>query len=449
MIALAQKATDNATTQTQPDLRRITEDDPDYQQLHATTVARLQRSVRQYAREVQRGEPGADTRFINRHISLMRQAYEAAHHQGQKDYWPAVSQRTVQHRYIQPSSDQTNKRLTYYALGSVLKMAHEVPAFQRAQQSGATVTTEPLAGTLTLAAPTDVPSNFDNRTILQGQIVWSGLQDGYAAAGASDTASPYASLYWLLGDAKVHCHDCPDLAFGSPYDPPWAGAGSNQLTQSPGDGQTECGAACKCSLSYDYPSGDALAQLGQAIQAKWNDWMPTGYDAYGDVLTQPITPPGRGSTLTTPQKTALDEFRNSAQMWDTIRKNLPPAPSLFRVDDLPDATRGIMPAWDTLTKQQQAAVTRIEQSIEQWMNAVNALVPPPVFLPDVGAELIKWLSSIDEHYWPDPATLPNTNQSIMDWLDWVNTRDWPEPQTPNPAADMQAWLNSLAKRFEQ
>lgn len=124
-IALAQ-ATDNATLE---DTRRITEDDPDYQQLHSVTVARLQRSVRQYAREVQRGDAGADTRFINRHIALMRQAYEAAHHAGQADYWPAVSTRSVQHRYIAPDADTTNKRLAYYALGSVLKMAHEIKSY--------------------------------------------------------------------------------------------------------------------------------------------------------------------------------------------------------------------------------------------------------------------------------------------------------------------------------
>lgn len=119
----------------QPDLRRITEDDPDFQRLHTTTVKRLQRSVRQYAREVQRGEPGADTRFINRHISLMRAAYAAGHHEGQKDYWPAVSNRTVQHRYLPPDEQQTQKRLAYYALGSVLKMAHEIKSYVRNSQT--------------------------------------------------------------------------------------------------------------------------------------------------------------------------------------------------------------------------------------------------------------------------------------------------------------------------
>lgn len=118
------------------DLRRITENDPDYQRLHATTVGRLTRSLKQYIREEQRGDQGADSRFINRHITLMKQAYIAAHREGQKDYWPGVSNRTVQHRFIQPDEQQTQKRLTYYALGSVLKLAHQVKSYIAQQKNG-------------------------------------------------------------------------------------------------------------------------------------------------------------------------------------------------------------------------------------------------------------------------------------------------------------------------
>lgn len=293
-----------------------------------------------------------------------------------------------------------------------------------------------------------LPPGIANRTVLQGQIVWSGLQDGYSDAGASDSATPYATLYWLLGEVKTdHCEDCPDIAMGSPYDPPWAGAGSNQLTQSPGDGQTECGAACKCSLSYEYPSGDALQQLGQAIQQKWNNWIPVGYSSAGDVLTQPVMPPGKGSTLTIPQKAALDEFRNASDMWDAVRRNLPAAPSLFGTDDLP--TTALMPAWGSLTQQQQATVTRIEQALDGWLTASAALVPPPVFLPDPGSELVKWLQSVAVADWPNPDNMPDTQTGIQQWLDNVGKRDWPAPNTPNAAAEIQAWLDSVAKKLTE
>lgn len=387
-MSTALKTPPVATTPHQ-DKRRITEHDADYKKLHANATKQLARSLRQYIREERRGEPGAGSRFTDRHTNLIQQAYRAGYHEGQRDYWQSVSKRTVQHRYMQPPVAKVAARMAKYATKSVAKFENNVKSYVAAQKSGTLAEEPAVTNVITLAAPvTDLPADYANRVALQGQITWSGLQDGYSDAGGNDSATPYTQLYWNLGPVLTeHCEDCPDLAMGSPYDPPWAGAGSNQLNQTPGDGQTECGAACKCSLSYDSPSGDALAELGQAIQDKWNDWYPSGMDAEGNVLTQPLAPPKSGTTLTDEQKSALDNFRNSSDMWDTVRRQLPPMPSLFGTEDLPSP----LPAWEQLTAAQQAVVRRVEQAQEQWLNAAGKLVPAPIPLPDPATEMRKWL----------------------------------------------------------
>lgn len=437
MIALATSRTEAAT---QPDLRRITEADPDYQQLHATTVARLQRSVRQYAREVKRGDPGADTRFINRHIALMRQAYQAAHHAGQKDYWPAVSTRTVQHRFVAADPEQANKRLTYYALGSVLKMAHEVKAYQAAQKTAA------LDESIHLAAPADIPGSFDNRVALQGQIVWSGLQDGYSDAGASDSASPYAALYWNLGPVKTeHCEDCPDLAFGSPYDPPWAGAGSNQLTQSPGDGQTECGAACKCALSYEYPSGDALEQLNQAIADRWTQFMADGSGL--PTITNGAVP-AKGTVLTPLQRGYMDEYRNAQDAWEEARGSLPAAPGMFNGGDWTGAK---LTPWGAMTPYQQNIIARMEQVQIDWLHAAGELNwPTPAYTPDQETAIMGWLRKASQSSrWIDPPYIPSPEQQSLSWLSDVAAANlWPEPPVGDQESAMMVWLRDVAKRMQ-
>lgn len=63
----------------------------------------------------------------------------------------------------------------------------------------------------------------------------------------------FSKLWWVLDKRDLYgcCIDCQHLAARSPYDPP--GSGGNELHQTPGDGQTECGAACTCFPSYDPP----------------------------------------------------------------------------------------------------------------------------------------------------------------------------------------------------
>lgn len=68
-----------------------------------------------------------------------------------------------------------------------------------------------------------------------------------------DPASPFARLWWVLDpDDPYPCADCQRRAATGPYGRP--GSGNNELDATPGDGQTRCGAACSCDLSYTPPS---------------------------------------------------------------------------------------------------------------------------------------------------------------------------------------------------
>ena len=82
----------------------------------------------------------------------------------------------------------------------------------------------------------------------------------------------YADLWWVLDprDEYACCPDCQRLAANSPYAPPYTDG--KQLKQSPGDGQTDCGAGCTCGLSYQppelyqWPPLSSLSAYEQAIR---------------------------------------------------------------------------------------------------------------------------------------------------------------------------------------
>jgi hypothetical protein len=116
------------------DKRRLTEHDPDFLRLHAETVRRLNASLRTLVQELRTepttpasqatgGHSAAVSRFIARHVGILRDCYETGHQEGAKDYWQGVSLR----RNV-PSADIDEQRwrqiFTFYA-PSVAKMAHE------------------------------------------------------------------------------------------------------------------------------------------------------------------------------------------------------------------------------------------------------------------------------------------------------------------------------------
>lgn len=322
------------------DQRRITEQDPDFRTLHAATRAKLTRSLRRYVREVRAGAPSADSAFIRRHVGLLRDAYTAGHHEGQRDYWQAVSLRRP--RISPPDPAQAQRLLRFYA-PSVTKMATE------ARQIASQIQLDELG---------DWHGQLGARIQLQADLTWSAFQDGYLDAGNLDKARPWLNVYWVLEPLAQHCSDCPEYAAGSPYGPP--GSGRNELTATPGDGHTACGAACKCGLSYgpgaedDQVTWTGIIPPNAPLAQLWPKELPP------ITLGMPQNP-----VLTDGQKAALDAFRAATDRWDVYRGGLPELPDLFESNgdfslELP---------WEQLSEKQQQALAEVIDALRAWQDA--------------------------------------------------------------------------------
>src|SRR5690349_6009980 len=137
MVAL--QLADDATTITPPvDQRRITEHDPAMARLKARTARQLAASIAQLVADLKAGvQPvQAQSHFIDRHLAILRAAYLAAHREGQRDFYDAVSNTPAKWATHEADTATLQRRMAFYA-PSVAKMAHEaVRAFQ-------TVTHEP------------------------------------------------------------------------------------------------------------------------------------------------------------------------------------------------------------------------------------------------------------------------------------------------------------------
>jgi hypothetical protein len=229
------------TTATLTDTRRITEHDPAFLTLHAQTVAELRHSIDAYAQELQHAttlpSPHA---FLTRHTAILTQAYVTGHAEGATAY-PA-------HQGAAPDPSRMHRTLSFY-VPSVAKMAAEGLRAWQAEHGQVQTFADPLDDGDIYAPFIEEWAQGEPlgaRLILQGDVVWPAMQNGYLEAGATLRTK----LYWDLDPlAKRHCIDCPGIAAASPYDPP--GSGGNELNQTPGDGQTECGAGCRCALRYE------------------------------------------------------------------------------------------------------------------------------------------------------------------------------------------------------
>lgn len=250
-------------------------------------LRRLLASVRTLQRDIARGgEAGisaAQSAFIHRHTTLLRDAYLAGHKEGQRDYWGEVSLTpTVWMRRapVTPSVRQVQQRLLFYGAASVVKLAREVAATWRIghttlQQTQAQPRTQATARPPQGVALADPPADLawgkftawaSPRIGLQADVTWSGFQDGYVDAASADAAGLKLQLWWELEPSAQHCDDCPLYAAGSPYDAP--GSGGNELDATPGDGHTACGASCKCGLRYGWTNVRGLAAAGAGANAR-------------------------------------------------------------------------------------------------------------------------------------------------------------------------------------
>lgn len=364
-------ATDNASIQT-PDNRRISETDSDFQRLHAATVKRLQASIRQLVRDLRTAAhpETALAPFIHRHTGLLRAAYDAAHVEGQRDYYERVSAQP--NRWLRdladlPQGEATARtRLAFYGV-SVARMASEALQAYRTAAHAQIATTDAHRGISLDDAGGDELDQWAGgtgvRIELQADIVWPGMQDGYLQAGATDRTALYALVYWLLEPLARHCDGCLSMAGNNPYNAP--GLGGNDLLAVPGDGHTECGANCKCSLSYE-PQGALDQRMWDRV---WNQlWRPQG-SPLPDVT---LPPPPSDDTYSMQQQAALDAYRAAADGWDEVRGRFPAAPGLFATDT--GATDIALPGslnWAYLEPDQQDALTRLYGALGAWDTATK------------------------------------------------------------------------------
>lgn len=297
-------------------------------------------------------------------------------------------------------------------------------------------------------------ASLDNRVALQASVTWSGLQDGSIAAGANDPANPYNAVWWLLQPVRTqHCGDCVDLAVKSPYDPPWAGAGSNQLNQTPGDGQTECGAGCHCELDYkaNRSEVDALAAaaawqvwLGQAgadLAAMQQIGTAAGYEPgdYSGYISQDVWEqiardtaaaaqnPGAVSSLNARANAyTAQQIGTGAGYGPGFSLRLIPRriPVLTGGDTTAETTSAPAPATatDTLTTDQQSALDRFRDAVAGW-NAVRGDDLPEalrLFASEVdayGALGLGGLPPYDQLTDAQQQALGNLVGALWDWAD--------------------------------
>lgn len=365
------------TPDTLPDLideRRRTEDYAPYARLHARTERRLLASLSTFMLDLRRHDPLAQVHFIARHIDEMTKAWRASFLLGTQDYYQGVS--ATPHTWIdaalakpdeQAAIDAMMRKQMLFYTPSVSKMAHEAQVALHDEERMA------LSEVVTLRSDMTKPLELWEigarvRVGMQANLTWSGFQHGYVRAGTWDKAKPYIKLYWLLDPgARSHCASCPDVARKSPYDPPGGGYGSNVLRQTPGDGATECGARCRCDLTYGPPEDVDFVDWGGMwpVNAPLQEIWPEAFSPR-DTISQWNIPLGlpREYRLTRAQIAALDQFRLAEAEWDRYRGNMPALPDMFDPRDW-----HLKMTWDRLTFIQRRALYRAMMALKDWQLA--------------------------------------------------------------------------------
>lgn len=283
-----------------------------------------------------------------------------------------------------------------------------------------------------------------NRVALQAQVTWPAMNDGYVDAGVSDTANPFALIWWNLDPASQHCYDCPMYAAGSPYTAP--GSGGNELGNTPGDGTMECGAACKCALDYAAPeAGPVLDALNQAMADQWSRFLS------GDPASplQPQTVGGmqpKGTVFTPLQRGYIDEMRAAQADWNAARGDLPENPDWLKPSDWSNVKAT---PWGALTPYQSEILQRMSQINMDWLHEVGQLNwPDPPFRPDVATEMRQWLEAASRGdftpWWADYQEPIDPHEDLQQWFEWLAQANlWPDPPPIDEKESMEAWLNEV------
>jgi hypothetical protein len=115
-------------------------------------------------------------------------------------------------------------------LRGAVAMAGQVPFLQRLVSDLQTGTRYPLTPEGAL------PGVLTARLTLYAKRLRGTANEAWLESQTAGTM-----IIWQLGSTERHCGDCPSLAAGSPYH-------AQLLLQTPGDGSTQCGSNCDCSI---------------------------------------------------------------------------------------------------------------------------------------------------------------------------------------------------------
>lgn len=203
--------------------------------------------------------------WMQRQAAILRKTYEAAWRSGAQSFSSETATPVVSATAARtPPPKQPSPAEMRKALGpAMVSLANMAAAIAALPTTAAAVT---AAGEVTLVS---LLTGYlkSNAYRLAGGVstAWAGEQAGYVQHAAAEGLL----LEWELDSSVVHhCNDCPDLA----RLPPMA---LDQWPTLPGDGGTECGAGCHCSMRavaapppvLTAEQHEALSRVGNRQQA--------------------------------------------------------------------------------------------------------------------------------------------------------------------------------------
>lgn len=222
------------------------------------------------------------------------------------------------------------------------------------------------------------------RVSLSADIAWTGLQDGYLAAGTVDPANPYAVVWWQMEPTAVHCEQCPDLAAASPFTAP--GAGGNELPQTPGDGGTDCGGACKCTLQY---GSSLMSPSTWAAPPGADDWMQRRSAVIAEALQQ-RTPAAQPDEWERNRQQQIAEATGLMGQRAPATQPVPDAWEIERQRQIAEALRSqrgqFGPHYPPMTPEPPAGAARGDEAV--WQRIADALVPGAPISEEVARQQI-------------------------------------------------------------
>jgi hypothetical protein len=200
----------------------------------------------------------ATARWQQKQARAIRNTYRDAWKTGRNAYRSEQHPPNTQHRPAKPPPARPaalpERQALAPALNSLARMGAElvllVPTAAQIAVAGS------MAAAMLLAIKAWIKTNA-YRLAGAASVAWAGEQHGYTQAADADGLL----LAWQLDGAAHHCDDCLALA-GLPAMP------LEQWPTMPGDGATECGAGCKCSMTAVAAETPVLSAVQQGALAR-------------------------------------------------------------------------------------------------------------------------------------------------------------------------------------